>query len=67
MRKGEIMSWVYRIEEHHENQFKYVVGDFSPTGEWHAIGTHTKEMVAKKWVHYLNGGSTIEIVSIDKD
>jgi len=61
------MAWVYRIEETHGNHHKYTVGYYTPTGEWHPTGAHTNEMVAKKWVHYLNGGSTIEIVAIEKD
>jgi len=38
---------------------EYIVGFYSPDGEWHTESEYTSQREAVAHVHYLNGGSLL--------
>ena len=44
--------WVYK----QENETTWVVGYFSPHGEWFTVKEFDKAWDAAEYIHYLNGG-----------
>jgi len=50
-----VIFWVY-IQTRPD---LWTVGFYDPQGKWHPESDHDTPMKAARWVHYLNGNSTI--------
>lgn len=48
------IMWVYQLDDGTGN---WVVGFFTPTGDWVTESSYDKKADAAQHVHYLNGGS----------
>lgn len=53
--------YVYIKSKHEE---LWTVGFYAPDGEWHPASDHTRETDAQWQVHFLNGGSAPDLLTV---